>query len=767
MNVRGGLRDWANTVRCQKVHGWIRCIAAGLVLAGCAIASIDDSNAASEARPVTTSDVIEMRRLSRDSQQSLVTYNEPVPERAAGLRSPDGRQFAIVTDRGDLKTNTNEYTLSIFTPGTAHDARPVPLVSMRSTSNRPGIQRVQWLDNTTLAFLGERENETQQLYKISRVDRKLEQLTTASASVLTYSISQDESTVFYITENTPSPLPFTNARASEFVVDDQALSELVMGTTEFRNHREGVLFRADLRTGVSRQMSVAGGLGIPMLWTSPDGHHLLVETLHQGKLPAVWREYTHDRVAKDIRSQGDSTTISLIAELTLLDAAADTQRSLLAAPVDRRVEAIWSRDGKSVLVSQVFLPLDVADPVKRNERRQSEYVAKVNVVSGEIEVVARGKFHIATWNQAKSEVALTTAEFSDPPKVADRLLVERGNRWVREDRVVASHGQPEYPRVEVREGINESPKLYYAQTATRRRLIWDLNPTFASLAFGHVEEISFETEDGRVVRAGLYMPVPFVPGEVYPLVIQTHGWDATRFAIDGPGPTAFAAQPFAGRGYVVAQLPDDYAMTGHPQEVPEALADIKGVISCLTHKGLVDAKRTAIIGWSRTGLFVEETLTQPSFHFAAATINETSDAGYFRYVSLLNQPMFSETEEEFNGEAMPYGAGLHEWIGRSPDFNLDAVTTPVWMSVHSEPSSLFGAWEWFVGLRHLGKPVELIYMVDGAHSLVRPAQRLVSLDGNVDWFEFWLNGRKDPDPRKAEQYKRWDAMRTVNLSAHN
>jgi hypothetical protein len=28
----------------------------------------------------------------------------------------------------------------------------------------------------------------------------------------------------------------------------------------------------------------------------------------------------------------------------------------------------------------------------------------------------------------------------------------------------------------------------------------------------------------------------------------------------------------------------------------------------------------------------------------------------------------------------------------------------------------------------------------------------------VDWFDFWLNGHEDPDPEKADQYRRWRGL---------
>jgi hypothetical protein len=40
-----------------------------------------------------------------------------------------------------------------------------------------------------------------------------------------------------------------------------------------------------------------------------------------------------------------------------------------------------------------------------------------------------------------------------------------------------------------------------------------------------------------------------------------------------------------------------------------------------------------------------------------------------------------------------------------------------------------------------------------------PEGRMLSQEGSVDWFRFWLKGEEDPDPAKAEQYSRWRELR--------
>jgi hypothetical protein len=55
----------------------------------------------------------------------------------------------------------------------------------------------------------------------------------------------------------------------------------------------------------------------------------------------------------------------------------------------------------------------------------------------------------------------------------------------------------------------------------------------------------------------------------------------------------------------------------------------------------------------------------------------------------------------------------------------------------------------------------MIYIPEGTHILEKPWERTTSQQGNVDWFCFWIKGEEDPDPAKAEQYKRWRELRSL------
>jgi acetyl esterase/lipase len=62
-------------------------------------------------------------------------------------------------------------------------------------------------------------------------------------------------------------------------------------------------------------------------------------------------------------------------------------------------------------------------------------------------------------------------------------------------------------------------------------------------------------------------------------------------------------------------------------------------------------------------------------------------------------------------------------------------------------------------LREKEAPVELYVFPDEHHVKWQPGHKMAVFLRTLDWFNYWLKCRKDPDPTKLEQYRRWDAMR--------
>src|SRR3546814_2315867 len=105
----------------------------------------------------------------------------------------------------------------------------------------------------------------------------------------------------------------------------------------------------------------------------------------------------------------------------------------------------------------------------------------------------------------------------------------------------------------------------------------------------------------------------------------------------------------------------------------------------------------------------------------------------------------------------PWGSDLATWVERDPSLHTDNITAALRLEQYTP--YVLPQWDIYTLLRRQQKPVELVIFPYGAHQLRRPRERFLSLEGNVDWFDFWLNDHDEADPAKAEQYARWRRLR--------
>jgi dipeptidyl aminopeptidase/acylaminoacyl peptidase len=283
-------------------------------------------------------------------------------------------------------------------------------------------------------------------------------------------------------------------------------------------------------------------------------------------------------------------------------------------------------------------------------------------------------------------------------------------------------------------------------------MLLDANPEFDSLSFGDVEVVEWQATDGHTVKGELYKPPDFTPGKRYPLVIQTHGFAPNRFWMDGPWSSAFSARPLAANGILVLQVDYDRSHEVTAEEGRREMASFEGAIEALDRRGMIDRDRVGITGFSRTVYHTEYALTHAKLHFAAANLVDGMDAGYLQYL------VFGPNESPSLNDGDPFGYGLAAWMANSPGFQLGRVRTPVRMQAHGLSATILCFWEWFVLLTQMQRPVELSYLPDAPHILVKPWEKRFAQEGVVDWFRFWLKGEIDPAPDKHLQYVRWGKL---------
>lgn len=687
--------------------------------------------------------------------------------------SPNGEHFVVVLKKGNLQDNTNEYFLVLFkTAGAFHSPTPRVLVSMFSSSNRPAIHNVVWLnDNDTLLFLGEHPGETSQLYSVQCSSKQLTKLTNHATDLTSFVTTSSGEEMVYVTENQVSSLMSETVSRNGFNVTHEWLSDLIRGGYGGGEGGEHSLFikqpgnRPEIRIKLEGRIDYSNEVTMAL---SPDGAHLLIQTM-ASRIPETWSAYEDEFLQTITHHPAKRGAPTDILQYELVDTRTGASEGLFDAPIPPLgSEMAWSPDSNSVVVSNVYLPLNVADPQELRRRKAHRFLVELNVSSHQFLILSDEDLKLTNWDPQTNVVICDVGRIDslngkNTPKAYFRKNSETWSRVSASEEARARS----LPDIVLEENMNTPPRIVaIASDGARKSLLMDLNPQFQDLAFARVEEVSWKNPLGDEEKGGLYWPVDYVAGRRYPLVIQTHAWSPDRFWMDGPWATAFAAQPLAGKGFFVLQLGEESAenLSDTPKEAPTAVAAYESAIDYLDGRRLIDRNLVGIIGFSRTCYYVTHMLAFSKYRIAAAVIADGVDANYFQYFAFSNAaPSMAAEIEALNGGA-PFGEALSSWAKRVAAFHMDQVRPPLRIQALG-PASLLEEWNWFSGLSGLGKPVDMVYLPEGTHILEKPWERVVSQQGDVDWFCFWLKGEEDPDPAKGGQYKRWRELRGLSRLA--
>ena len=715
-------------------------------------------------------------------------------DRSVALFSPDGSQFLLHTLRGDLQKNVNVERLLQFAVSDVNaflrtadkGGVPQPLRSIE-IETRPGsgsMADIRWLDDFRVGFTAEDANGRRQVFTADLRTGSVSQRSDSKTGVLTFD-GRDTSTIFY--QHAPAPggaVPLVR------VATDQTLGDLIFPEPATDTPLE--LFIASSRDGESRRIEIPPRRLLPLfqkLWLSPDGRHAITFT-PAINAPDHWAEYRipffemFGYTAQ--RRSADPTSDALLfrTRYELIDIATGKAHPLFDAPSGALtqngtpLEAFWIDGGRSVILSNSYLPLRGVAPGTVEQRRSRPAIVEFVLATGEIRLIAWEP--VITPEQEAQGEKLQPIVSVDWDESSRTLSVEQMTpegrpvpRPFRRDHSTWKEGRgTTLPRgtamtVARHEDLNEPPRVVAAGGRCRcEKVLFDPNPQAATFAFGRAEVIEWTDANGHAWRGQLILPPGYKAGTRYPLVVQTHGFRAHEFLIDGPYglTTAMAARPLSAAGIVVLQVEDNVqAMTLDEREGPFSAEGIRAGIAHIVEAGIADVQKVGVIGFSRTGYYVLHLLALHPNLLAAATIADSLQQGYVSDVFLVNQPadVSSQVRSLSGGAAVP--GKLGEWIERNPMYKLQHTSTAVRLEAIG-PGSVLGLWETLAVLRNAGRAADFIYFPAGEHVLLKPVERMGSQDGNVDWFRFWLQDYEDQDPAKQEQYRRWRALRELQVS---
>ncbi len=300
----------------------------------------------------------------------------------------------------------------------------------------------------------------------------------------------------------------------------------------------------------------------------------------------------------------------------------------------------------------------------------------------------------------------------------------------------------------------------------RRRLLLDPNPEYEHIRLGSVERLHWSNDRGLPVFADLILPPGYRGDQRLPAILvqyQTQGF------LRGGTDDEFPIQLFAAHGFAVLSLqrPRNISsltpVRSHEEKVRidrDGWNDKRSILSAITsgfalldRRGLIDPTRLGITGLSDGATTAQFALVNTSLFHAASLVACCEDPktliplmGPFgdRDLSSWRYPRYTDPADRF-------------WSPYSIAANADRITAPLLLQMADD--EYLAALETMTSLAERHKPVDLYVFPDEHHMKWQPAHRLAVYNRNLDWFDFWLNGHEDPDPLKAGQYRRWEAMK--------
>jgi dienelactone hydrolase len=332
-------------------------------------------------------------------------------------------------------------------------------------------------------------------------------------------------------------------------------------------------------------------------------------------------------------------------------------------------------------------------------------------------------------------------------------------------------GRPGGWRLRIAEGLNLPPDLVADGPTGQRVRLTHLNPQYGP-SWGTMRPYGWNDARGRPWAGGLMVPAGFVAGRAHPLVIQTYGFSPDRFYLDGANAydgftSGFPGRAFLREGILVLALPvragRDWPES-HADRLPAFADGVRGAIAALVADGLVDPARVGIMGWSATGERVLNLLAFSDVPIRSASILDGDANTVFSMAVTYAASDSIQARKEETNQGTPFGASLDRWVRNDPALHTDCILAA--LRIESYGPWVLNNWDVYALMRRQYKPVEMVLIPEGSHGLLTPSDRMISLQGNVDWHRFWLMpNRRNEDrpssedtPAEVEQHARWGEM---------
>jgi dipeptidyl aminopeptidase/acylaminoacyl peptidase len=621
--------------------------------------------------------------------------------------SPDGTRVAYTVSETNWDENT--YETEIFLADSRGGA-PVQLTRGKKSSSAPAWSP----DGRWLAFVSDRADK-RQIYAINPAGGEAVALTNVDEGVGGFAWAPDgRSMAFTMTEARPEALKERDKRYGEFEVVD----------TDYRmTHLHVVDLDPALAAPSKARRLTNGNFTVGSFRWSPDGAAIA---------------FDHRR---DPNLANSST-----ADISIVTVADGSVRPLVTQEGPDS-NPRWSPDG-----SRIAFQTAMANPwfAYSNNR-----IAVVSAAGGSIRSVSdRFDEQPGLIDWAPSGIF-----FSGLERTISRLYRLDPATGEFSALTPASLGAPsafsfsgDFATVAfVNSNAQQFPEVSIAPVASMQpHMLTSLGEQIKDWKVGRREVITWKSTDGTMIEGVLHKPADFEAGRKYPLLVVIHGGPTgISRPSRAPGGGVYPIELWLAKGALVLE-PNYRGSAGYGEKfrslnvrnlgVGDAWDVLSGVDSLIS-KGMVDAGRMGVMGWSQGGYISAFLATHERQPFKAISVG----AGISNWVTYyVNTDIHPFTRQYLR--ATPWEDPAIYAL-TSPMTNIKRAKTPTLIQ-HGELDArvpIPNAYELYQGLQDQGVPVKLIVYKGFGHGLNKPRAARAAMEHNLDWFGRYVFGEPSTD----------------------
>ncbi len=628
--------------------------------------------------------------------------------------APDGKRVAFSVGTAVMEGEKSEWISQIYVSA-ADGSQTVQLTRGEKSATNPAWSP----DGNWIAFLTPRAGPKSNLWRIPVAGGEAEQLTDEKGGITAFSWSPDGTQIAYLMADpkTDAEEKADREKRDAFVVNEnQKRSRLYV--LPLAANAEG---KRPVRRLTGGDLHVGGQLGGRNFDWSPDGTQIVFA--HQpSTLVDDWQK----------------------TDLSLVEVATARVTSVVATEA-AETQPVFSPDGKLIAYTASETPPQWAFAsrvfvVKPNGQDSHPLAETFDLKPG-----------IVGWTKAGdrvlvSEVQKTFNRLSALPLAGAPVVdLSPAGLMVGQPQINSTHTHVGF----VSETSERAPEAFASPVSAFKSQPVSAVQDLPALPLGQTTVVQWKSTDGREIEGLLTLPVGYKTGERAPLLVIAHGGPTGVFVQTctisrGPYPVAV----FASRGYAVLRC-NVRGSSGYGKEFRYAnlndwgggdYRDIMSGVDWLIERGIADAERLGIMGWSYGGYMTSWIITQTR-RFKAASVG----AGVTNLMSFTGTSDINDFIPDYMGGE--YWEQFDRWKAHSAMFQIKGVTTPTLIQ-HGDKDvrvPISQGYELYNALKRQGVPVKMVVYPRQPHGLQEPKMQLDAMQAcnAIEWFDHALakNGK--------------------------